>query len=217
MLTKIDHLDLTNLSASLTEHQDRLAYFVNLADSALPIETFVHIADDFTVDRVAFCVLDADIVSVVLAVDCLREDLRSLTQYYTRATALRVYVDENYDFPTGDDWTVESLNLTLAEPKEKDVAEYQVQREDTHITLLQGDKVYVGLQTTIGDEEILQVMCLGEYDTAADDVVDLAMDYCAKNNLKLLLSCNNATWSDPMRAIGFGNERWGLRCEVAVL
>ncbi|QXO09553.1 hypothetical protein pEaSNUABM11_00129 [Erwinia phage pEa_SNUABM_11] len=215
MLTIINSLNEATFIPELAESKQTIEQFLDTV-SNVPFDQFAHLNDDFEVDKLAICILDADVVSVVVQDNLDKESIKSLMNYYTTAKSVRVYHADRNDFPSGDDWTVEGLSFVMADCVDQGMGEkYTAEQEGTVSTIHFEDGMYVG--TRLDDLKSFSVIAAGEYDNTADPVIRLAMQYCADQQLGLLVQCQNNTWVKPMLDMGFTANRWILKADFATL
>lgn len=197
-----------------TELEDEKANILNFLDAiqSVPFDQFAHLNDDFEVDQLAICILDGDVVSIVVQHGLDKEAVKSLTNYYTAAKAVRVYYTDRNNFPSGDDWSVEGLSFIQADCTDQGLAgKYKAEQTDTTVTLRYGTGVYVG--TRLEDLKNFSIIASGEYDDSVMPVLQLAQQYCADDALGLLVQCQSNSWVKPMLDLGFEANRWILKAE----
>lgn len=215
MLTIINSLADAQFIPTLDVDKNIVTSFLDTVQN-VPFDQFAHLNDDFEVDQLAICILDGDVVSVVIQGGLDKEAIKSLTNYYVNAKSVRVYYSSHNDFPAGDDWTVEGLCFAMPECAEQpDVGEYTAEQDNTTITLHYQGNMYVG--TRLEDLKNFSIIAAGEYDDTVKPVLRLAMQYCATEGLGLLVQCQNNTWVKPMTDAGFIANRWILKADFAQL
>ncbi|ANZ49479.1 hypothetical protein KWAN_127 [Erwinia phage vB_EamM_Kwan] len=211
MLTPVQSLLDVSYAPAIVGMKDAVEQFLTTVES-VPFDQFAYLNENLEVEQLAICFLDADVVSVVIQGGLDKAAIKSLTNYYTNAVAVRVYYSDQEDFPKGDDWSVEGLSFLMDNPAfDESLPAFEAEQDDVFVTIKVGDKAMLG--TLLSDLNTFSVMATGEYQPEMENELKVAMAYCNGQECRLLVQVYHNSWIKPMLDMGFEANRWILKAD----